>query len=107
MYKRPTSGGPLSTRALAHLLLPLSLGLAACDPSDPKGGDSGGGEGAADGADGAEGGEGADGADGDAPLASAGCTAGLPWPRTIGPGGATVEVELRCDDPEGPAPAAL
>jgi hypothetical protein len=82
------------------LLLPLSLGLAACDPSDPKGGDSGGGEGAADGADGAEGGEGADGADGDAPLASAGCTAGLPWPRTIGPGGATVEVELRCDDPE-------
>ncbi|MFM2244720.1 MAG: hypothetical protein RL071_794 [Pseudomonadota bacterium] len=87
----------MSTRALAHLLLPLSLGLAACDPTDPKGGDSGGGEGAADGADG---GEGADGADGDAPLASAGCTADLPWPRTIGPGGAEVEVTLRCDDPE-------
>jgi hypothetical protein len=87
----------MSTRALAHLLLPLSLGLAACDPSDPKGGDSGGGEGAADGA---EGGEGADGTDGDAPLASAGCTAELPWPRTIGPGGAEVEVTLSCADPE-------
>ena len=90
----------MSTRALAHLLLPLSLGLAACDPTDPKGGDSGGDGGAADGADGADGGEGADGADGDAPLASAGCTADLPWPRTIGPGGAEVEVTLRCDDPE-------
>lgn len=87
----------MSTRSLAHLLLPLSLGLAACDPSDPKGEDTSGGEGAADGGDG---GDGADGADGGAPLASAGCVAALPWPRTLGPAGGTVEVLLSCDDPE-------